>query len=285
MRGERAASLERYRSAVVSSLLTGRRGSRAHRAVGQTLAHRGAMSARVRPLADRPDLALLTLSGAHVGGVDLPALRTIEGWIERLASGGFRTVRTSALSPAAARHLAGARFVEVQKLALLSLEISGASCSRPPTDMAVRRLGRALSLRRQLGTLASLDRDAFGAEWSLDEEGLADALDATHRSALFVAGGTPPEGYAVAGTTDDAGYLQRLAVSPVRRRVGVASALLSASVAWMRGRGCERVLVNTETENRAALALYEKFGFVRLGQELTVMERRIVRPGSGQERR
>lgn len=235
------------------------------------------MSMRVRPLAPRSNVALLTLSGAHEAHNELPSHAVLEKVLDRLAGDGFAVVRTSALSPAAVNHLAVVGFGEVQHLELLAVDTGDAICSRPPDDLGVRRYGRLRSMSRRLERLARLDREAFGDHWCLDEVGLADALDATHHSALFVAGDRPEEGFAIAGVTDDTGYLQRLAVSPIRRRVGIGSALLSASVAWMRGRGCGRVLVNTESDNAAALALYEKFGFRSLDHSLAVMERRLPR--------
>lgn len=270
MRDERATSHERYRSAVVSYPLTGRLGEH-RRETG-----RAAISVRVRPVAPQSTVALMTFSGAHEAHNELPARAYLEALLGRLADDGFTSVRTSALSPASARHLGALGFGEVQHLELLAVETKDVRCSRPPDDLGITRLGRVRSPRRHLARLARLDRDAFGDEWSLDADGLADALDATHHSALFVAGDRPEEGFAVAGVTDDTGYLQRLAVSTVRRRVGVGSALLSASVAWMRGRGCERVLVNTESDNVAALALYTKFGFRPLDHPLSVMERSIT---------
>lgn len=227
----------------------------------------------VRALAPRSTTAMLTLGGAHDARNELPSTAQLGGWMARLADDGYEVVRTSALAPAAAGHLAGLGFVTVQRLALLALEMSDARCSRPPDDLGIERLGRHRPPRRHLARLARLDREAFGDEWSLDERGLADALDATHRASLFVAG---DEGFAIAGLTDDVGYLQRLAVSTAARRVGVGSALVSASVAWLRGRGCTRVLVNTETDNHAALGLYAKFGFRTLDHSLSVMERRLA---------
>lgn len=260
---------ERYRSHVVSSLFS-KRGD-------NEILHDGGVLVRVRSSATRPDRALLTIIGAHEIGRDLPPPPEIERWLLELARRGYRTVRTSALSPHIAAQLGAVGFRDVQSLELLSLNVSEAHCSRPPRDMRVRRWrefghrGSAANPRR--GDLVAIDVAAFGHDWAFDESDLEEALGATHRTAVFIAGRPSTEGFAVAGVSDDTGYLQRLAVLPSHQRLGIASALLSASVAWLRARGCTRVLVNTESTNDRALALYKKFGFRSLQHGLTVMER------------
>jgi putative acetyltransferase len=49
------------------------------------------------------------------------------------------------------------------------------------------------------------------------------------------------------------------------RRQGVGSALLEAAVDWARGAGVRKLELHVFPWNEAAIALYEKFGFVREG--------------------
>jgi ribosomal protein S18 acetylase RimI-like enzyme len=42
-------------------------------------------------------------------------------------------------------------------------------------------------------------------------------------------------------------------------------------LSWLRRRGVERVVVNTQLENRKALALYESLGFRREPRRLSVL--------------
>ena len=52
-----------------------------------------------------------------------------------------------------------------------------------------------------------------------------------------------------------------LYVAPAHRRSGVARALLEHTVAAARAAGAQRLSLQTETDNAAALALYADFGF------------------------
>jgi ribosomal-protein-alanine N-acetyltransferase len=83
-------------------------------------------------------------------------------------------------------------------------------------------------------------------------------------------------GFAISGTASDTGYVQRLAVSPEHRRRGLARVLVDDALAWMSRRGARSALVNTGVTNDAALTLYAATGFVRLGEELTIAERKLV---------
>ncbi|MDZ7734336.1 MAG: GNAT family N-acetyltransferase [Acidimicrobiia bacterium] len=70
------------------------------------------------------------------------------------------------------------------------------------------------------------------------------------------------------------GYLQRLAVHPDERRRGLGRSLVLDSLTWLRRRGATVVLVNTQEDNHAALALVlekESLGFERRAEELAVL--------------
>jgi ribosomal protein S18 acetylase RimI-like enzyme len=81
--------------------------------------------------------------------------------------------------------------------------------------------------------------------------------------------------FSISGRADRTGYVQRLAVDPSARRQGLASLLLDDARRWMQRRNVERVMVNTAEDNRAALALYESFGFARQPGSLQILERTL----------
>jgi ribosomal protein S18 acetylase RimI-like enzyme len=60
-------------------------------------------------------------------------------------------------------------------------------------------------------------------------------------------------------------YLEDLFVREGARRAGLGAALLEAALQRARDRGCAYVDLDTNDGNRAALSLYERFGFERLG--------------------
>lgn len=116
-----------------------------------------------------------------------------------------------------------------------------------------------------LPQVAALEKECFPADpWS--EELFRAALD-DPRAAILLAEGESGEilGYAVLFTVLDEGNLDNIAVAPACRRQGVADALLGAIV----GFGREHLLTLTlevRASNTPAISLYEKYGFVAVGQ-------------------
>ncbi len=66
-----------------------------------------------------------------------------------------------------------------------------------------------------------------------------------------------------------------MAVTPEWRGRGVGSALMEQAMAWARGHGVEKLALSVYPDNRPALALYAKFGFVEEGR-LTGHSRKSV---------
>lgn len=65
------------------------------------------------------------------------------------------------------------------------------------------------------------------------------------------------------------GYIGMLAVNASHRRLGIGSSLVAQVLKRMKEHGCTSVILETETQNKAAQKLYqETFGFVR--EELLV---------------
>ena len=59
----------------------------------------------------------------------------------------------------------------------------------------------------------------------------------------------------------DEAHLANLAVAPGARRQGVATFLLKTMIRYLRARRIKRVLLEVRERNKAALSLYQKFGF------------------------
>jgi L-phenylalanine/L-methionine N-acetyltransferase len=57
-----------------------------------------------------------------------------------------------------------------------------------------------------------------------------------------------------------------IAVAAGARRKGVGSRLMGEAVAWARRNGVEKLVLSVYPDNEAAIALYEKFGFVQEGR-------------------
>jgi GNAT superfamily N-acetyltransferase len=224
----------------------------------------GAERARLAPWRGDPKLAYL----APLPQGPPPSPGFLERCFQRLAGQGFTSVVTPALAPAEQRPFLLAGFDVHERLHLLAHDFVDA----PPRVRAATRRAR----RHDRAAVLAVDGMAFSAFWRLDNAGLKDALEAVPSTRFRV---TPAvgdvTGYAVAGRAGRQGYLQRLAVHPHSQREGQGLALVADALHWMRRRGVERAVVNTQLGNEAALSLYARAGFHMQPAGLAVLRREI----------
>lgn len=118
--------------------------------------------------------------------------------------------------------------------------------------------------RGHIPQIAALERECFSTPWS--EALLEDALFDDRASFIVAEDGEEGNilGYAGLHAVLDEGYIDNIAVIPDARRHGVASALLdvfcrfgAANLAFLT--------LEVRSSNAAAIGLYEKFGFQRVG--------------------
>lgn len=74
-----------------------------------------------------------------------------------------------------------------------------------------------------------------------------------------------PVGYAVGYFAADEAELPSIAVSPQMRRRGIGDALLNELFIQVRQRGAAKLFLEVRESNEAAIALYEKNGFITAG--------------------
>lgn len=117
-----------------------------------------------------------------------------------------------------------------------------------------------------LDALVALEQECEGPDaWSaaLLRDGLSGLLPTVHY--LVAESDTAGVvGYAVVACVDDIAELQRIGVAAPHRRLGVASSLLDAVVAWSRNEGAQRLLLEVREHNGAAVAMYAARGFVEI---------------------
>lgn len=191
--------------------------------------------------------------------------------MEALAADGYRAALTAALAPAEQTPFLAAGFAVHERLHLLTRPVDDMSPGR--ADAVELRRGR----RADRVAILAVDGAAFLSFWHLDGPGLDDAMAATPSSRLRVAvhpdDGRSVVGYAITGRAGPRGYLQRLAVDPALQRRGIGAALVTDGLRWLRRWGCREVLVNTQIDNQAALALYQALGFRLQADGLAVLRR------------
>lgn len=77
--------------------------------------------------------------------------------------------------------------------------------------------------------------------------------------------GNKPAGYAVGYFAADEAELPSIAVSPQMRRHGIGDALLNELFNQVKARGAAKLFLEVRESNEAAIALYEKNGFITAG--------------------
>ncbi|MGA8257237.1 MAG: ribosomal protein S18-alanine N-acetyltransferase [Nocardioides sp.] len=124
--------------------------------------------------------------------------------------------------------------------------------------------------------IVALETENLGVDaWSpaLVEQGVGGTLPTVGYHVAEVDGVVV--GYAVASIVADIAELQRIAVTPVSRRTGVASALLEAVIAAGRSAGSDRLLLEVREDNQDALRFYAAHDFVEIDRR-----RRYYRDGA-----
>jgi ribosomal-protein-alanine N-acetyltransferase len=110
---------------------------------------------------------------------------------------------------------------------------------------------------------AELERRCFSRPWSM--EAILYELDNPLAVYLVARLEGEPAGYAGMHDIAGEGYITNVAVSPERRRKGVASALVKALLAYGEENALELLTLEVRESNLAARTLYAGFGFVPLG--------------------
>ncbi len=208
---------------------------------------------------------------APVPSAPLPSAEFLRRCLRILAAQGYARVVTAALSPLEQSGFLAAGFDVAEHLHLLGVDLSGHRFAVPSGHRLVR------VRRRHRAAVLAIDHAAFRPFWRFDESGLDDAVGATPSTRWRVAltgprlGAGTPVGYAICGRAGDRGFVQRLAVDPAGQRQGTGRRLLLDGMAWMARRGVTRAVVNTQTDNDPALALYLSVGFSHQPSGLSVL--------------
>lgn len=130
--------------------------------------------------------------------------------------------------------------------------------SRPP-QASIRRMGPD-----DVDAVVAIEAASFSSPWRPD----------TFRSLLerptvelwvLEMAGEGVIGYAVLWCVLDQGELANIAIADAFRRRGLGRRLLEHVMAVARERGVETLVLEVRVSNRAAAALYERYGFVEVG--------------------
>jgi ribosomal-protein-alanine N-acetyltransferase len=131
--------------------------------------------------------------------------------------------------------------------------------SQAPTALEIRRLSYS-----DLPQVIAVERRAFPTPWSLSMF----VLELSKPSGVCLAAlrGGELVGHLICSRYDTVWHVMNIAVDPRVRRQGIASALLGALLERIDdGSGSVQLTLEVRPTNRAAIALYERFGFRSAG--------------------
>jgi ribosomal protein S18 acetylase RimI-like enzyme len=225
------------------------------------LVRRGHERLRVGPWRGDHRIAFI----APVGDAIPPTPDMVRHACDVLERQGYERVLTGALAAREQRGFVEVGFVPHEELHLLAHDL----VRIPDAPPARRRRGWPTD---RVAALA-VDAAAFPSFWRLDRRGLREAISATPIARFRVGVDGEVVGYAITGRAGQRGYLQRLAVDPRHTGHGLGSALVIDGLRWLKANGVQQAVVNTQSGNERALALYERLGFARQPTGLVVLAR------------
>lgn len=118
--------------------------------------------------------------------------------------------------------------------------------------------------RADIPAAAALENACFSTPWSADA--FASAFDAGATFFFLAESDGQPIGYCGVQVLPPDAAVTNVAVAPAYRRIGVGGRLIGAMLAFCAARGAVALTLEVRTSNAAAIALYEKMGFVPLGR-------------------
>jgi len=133
-------------------------------------------------------------------------------------------------------------------------------------DLPVRKM-----LPDDFQQVYKIDQQAFEMIW----RNSMDQLEAAYQeafSATVIESDGKVVAYQISTTNPKGGHLARLAVDPGYQNRGYATRLLSRLLEDFQQRGIVEVTVNTQSNNKASLDLYQKFGFIQQEETYPVLQ-------------
>ncbi|MBR3242234.1 MAG: ribosomal protein S18-alanine N-acetyltransferase [Lachnospiraceae bacterium] len=112
--------------------------------------------------------------------------------------------------------------------------------------------------------VSQMEREFFSTPWS--EASIAHYMEAGNTIFVVARHGEETIGYAAVMCVLDEGNLVSIGVHDDYRQMGIASELLDIVYDMAHDRGVTSINLEVRTSNEAAIALYEKHGFVQNGR-------------------
>lgn len=160
-------------------------------------------------------------------------------------------------------------FRKHQKIVILSQNGALFSLQDNPHHLSIRPM-----TRQDLPHVATLDAAAFAPLWQNSLSSLQYALSQAEFCTVGILDGEIVA-YQISTRSPVGAHLARLAVHPRCQGQRFGYLMVQDLIQKIRARGLNRLTVNTQNDNTVSLALYEKIGFKRTGEQYTVLTRVI----------
>ena len=125
----------------------------------------------------------------------------------------------------------------------------------------------------QIEAVVAIETAAFTTPWQA--ETFRGLLGRDGIVLLTMTEGVEVIGYAVLWCIVDQGELANIAIAEHRRGEGLGAHLLRSVLDAARDRGVEKLFLEVRESNAAALAMYDRFGFDRVGVRRNYYERPV----------
>ncbi len=158
-------------------------------------------------------------------------------------------------------------FSEHQEVVLLAQDGAPFPWQANPHRIAIRPM-----TREDLPFVAALDSAAFAPLWQNSQPSLQYALSLAEISTVGVLDGEIVA-YQMSTRNPFGAHLARLAVHPQQQGKRFGYLMVQDLLQKVQSQGLTRLTVNTQSDNTASLALYEKIGFKRTGEQYSVFTR------------
>jgi ribosomal-protein-alanine N-acetyltransferase len=222
---------------------------------------------------DPPEIAWVRLFtyAAPLTGPEawLPLWEAVRGEIRAVVSAdppASVCVAAIALQPWFESILCQSGFDSSQRIVLLEWKDRPLPDRRPLDGIIIRRM-----LLTDLAAVVETDAASFAPLWCNSLTALRRAYSQAIQATVAVDDSGRVIAYQLSTGNPFGAHLARLAVRPVAQGRGIGEALVTDLLHKLLRRGPARLTVNTQDDNRASLALYEKIGFIRTGETFPVL--------------
>jgi ribosomal-protein-alanine N-acetyltransferase len=130
---------------------------------------------------------------------------------------------------------------------------------------------------RDAAAMARIHAAGFAHAW--DENTLRLMMEKPHNLVLAAFSGPGDVlGFIVVRQAADEAEVITIATDPKLRRKGVGARLLTHAIELLQLRGIEQLFLEVASGNKAAIALYSKFGFVEVGRRQSYYQQGRKKP-------